>query len=240
MNLIIVYEQDFISGNANRILLTGKRFEHILKVHKAEKGKILKVGLINSAVGTGVVEEINSNSIEMRLTFGSPPPPPTPVTVICALPRPKTVKKVLHIISSMGIKRCLFINSFRVEKSYWQSPVLQRESIESHCVSGLQQAGDTILPVIELKKLFKPFVEDELELLSRDTHTLVAHPYTDTSLSDHCSDNKKPVTLVIGPEGGFVEYEIELLKHRGFTPVSIGLRTLRVEYALASILGKFL
>jgi RsmE family RNA methyltransferase len=46
--------------------------------------------------------------------------------------------------------------------------------------------------------------------------------------------------LAIGPEGGWIEREVETFIARGFTPVSIGAPILRVEAAVASALGQLL
>jgi RsmE family RNA methyltransferase len=47
------------------------------------------------------------------------------------------------------------------------------------------------------------------------------------------------VTLAIGPEGGFISFEIEKLVEAGLEPVRLGDRALRVEaaipYAIARI-----
>jgi RsmE family RNA methyltransferase len=47
-----------------------------------------------------------------------------------------------------------------------------------------------------------------------------------------------PVTLAIGPEGGFIDAEVASLREVGFRPVSLGPRILRVETAVASIIGR--
>ena len=44
--------------------------------------------------------------------------------------------------------------------------------------------------------------------------------------------------LAIGPEGGFIPYEIEKLCEGGFEAVSLGPRRLRVEQALPALLGR--
>jgi RsmE family RNA methyltransferase len=48
------------------------------------------------------------------------------------------------------------------------------------------------------------------------------------------------VTLAIGPEGGFIPYEIDMLKAAGFEDVSFGERILRVEHAVAALVGRIL
>ena len=43
---------------------------------------------------------------------------------------------------------------------------------------------------------------------------------------------------MVGPEGGFIPYEVEKLQAAGCEPVSLGARILRVENAISSLLGR--
>jgi RsmE family RNA methyltransferase len=49
-----------------------------------------------------------------------------------------------------------------------------------------------------------------------------------------------PLAIAIGPEGGWIQREIDTFVERGFTPVSIGSPILRVEAALSATLGQLL
>ena len=53
MNLILLYESDFISED--KVHLTDHRAKHIQKVHRAEIGDQLKVGRLNQLMGSGIV-----------------------------------------------------------------------------------------------------------------------------------------------------------------------------------------
>lgn len=88
---------------------------------------------------------------------------------------------------------------------------------------------------MEIRRRFKPFAEDELSSLVKGTVALAGHPGAPTA----CPRNiDGPATITIGPEGGFIPYEIDLLARAGFLPVSFGTRTLRVEQAIPFIAGK--
>src|SRR6185369_12709721 len=130
-----------------------------------------------------------------------------------ALPRPKVLHRVVASASSLGVKRIVLINAWRVEKSYWKSPRLA--DLRDAAILGLEQAKDTILPQIELRRLFRPFVENELPSLARGTRALVAHPGAAAECPRAVAE---PVTLAIGPEGGFIAEEIASLARAGFTP----------------------
>ena len=102
-------------------------------------------------------------------------------------------------------------------------------------LQGLEQARDTVLPEVNCHRRFKPFAEDLLPSLTAGKQALVAHP------GDHppCPRQVNGPTLVaIGPEGGFIPYEVDKLREAGCEPISLGPRILRVETALTSLLGR--
>ena len=233
MNLILLFKEDFISDN--KVLISGRRAEHILFTHKAKVGKQLTVGLLDGKIGKGTVTSIITHQIEMEVILTANPPDPIPLTLILALPRPKSLKKALHVITTLGVKKIYLIETWKVEKSYWQSPLLQPEELKKHFFLGLEQAKDTIIPEIIFKRRFKPFIEDEIPDIVKDTTKFVAHPFN----AMPCPYNfKKPIALAIGPEGGFTDYEVSKFIDKGFTSISIGERIQRVEFAIPAIISK--
>jgi 16S rRNA (uracil1498-N3)-methyltransferase len=233
MNLILLFPEDLV--NASRARLSGRRLKHVLEVHRANPGDQLAVGLLGGKIGTGTVTLIDSTVLEMDVRLDRDPPAALALTVILALPRPKVLRRVLYSLSVLGAKRIILLNAARVEKSYWQSPFLSPEAVMHQLVLGLEQSCDTVLPEVILKPLFKPFVEDELSDIMRGTLALAAHPGGGAPVPRQVSG---PVTLAIGPEGGFVPYEIEKLVSRGFTVVSLGERVLNVETAIPALISR--
>ena len=102
-------------------------------------------------------------------------------------------------------------------------------------IAGLEQGKDTILPQIFKKRLFTPFVKQELPDISKNSLCITAHPKTTTP----CPTNTdQQVTLVIGPEGGFIDLEIETLEQIGFKTVNLGRRIMRTETAVPVIISR--
>ncbi len=233
MNLVLLLEDDFIDQNSVR--LYGRRRDHILAVQRPEIGTALTVGLLNGGIGRGVVTAADSGAVTMQVSLTGPAPAALPATLILALPRPKMIQRILQTATTMGVKRLYLINSRRVEKSYWQSPLLAAAAIREQLLLGLEQAKDTQLPSVELRQRFKPFVEDELPALAAGSRALLAHP----GAAQPCPlAVTQAVTLAVGPEGGFIPYEVEKLTDCGFQAIHLGSRILRVETAIPVLLGK--
>ncbi len=232
MNLILLFDEDFVAPDVAQ--LRGRRLSHVTSVHRAAVGDSLVVGVAGGRIGAGVVTRLD-DVLELQVTLDRDPPPPLPLTLVLALPRPKVLNRAIASATSLGVKRIILVNAWRVEKSYWKSPRLSAENLGLQRILGLEQARDTVLPAIETRRLFRPFVEDELPAIARESLALVAHPIATNPCPRAVA---RPVTLAIGPEGGFIAQEIESLRRIGFEPVSLGERVLRVETAVAALIAR--
>ncbi|MEE8057468.1 MAG: 16S rRNA (uracil(1498)-N(3))-methyltransferase [Pseudomonadales bacterium] len=233
MNLIIVFEQDFIADNI--VTLSDQRFEHIRTIYRASIGDSLRVGKLNGLMGMGTIQTMTDSHVELAVQLDQQAPNKLPLTVILALPRPKMIRRIFRTIAELGINELIIINSYKVEKSFWHSPALDEEKVKHYLIAGLQQAKDTVLPKVSFKRLFKPFVEDELATLVSGSKGLVAHPGIGTTCPHHID---QAVTLAIGPEGGFTDYEVNKFIAAGFDGIHLGERILRVENALTALTSK--
>lgn len=233
MNLLLLTPEDCPEPGVAR--LSGRRLKHVQDVHRAAVGDSLRVGLLGGLMGTGEILSLSREQLVLRMHLDTPPPEKLPLTLLLALPRPKMLKRILQSIATMGVARLVLMNSYRVEKSFWDSPWLEPEALREQLVLGLEQARDTVLPEVIIEPLFKPFVEDRLPVLCHNTRCYVAHP----GVSEHCPVAlNQPLTLAIGPEGGFIPYEVDKLVEAGFEAVHLGPRILRVETAVTALVAR--
>ncbi|MBI9071772.1 MAG: 16S rRNA (uracil(1498)-N(3))-methyltransferase [Melioribacteraceae bacterium] len=235
MNMILLFNSDFIGEN--KIILKDRRFEHILNVHKAKPGDTLKIGLLNNKLGTGVITSLDDTSLTMNTDLTETPPEPLNCALVLAMPRPLMFKRILMHICTLGIKEIHLLHSKRVEKSFWGSPVLEEDNINNELYLGLEQACDTILPKIFIHKRFKEFIETTGKDLASDNRALIAHPGFDNQQTESTAEN---TVAAIGPEGGFIDYEIDKFIETGFIPVNLGSRILRVETAVPVMVSKIM
>ncbi|MFO7766472.1 MAG: 16S rRNA (uracil(1498)-N(3))-methyltransferase [Pelovirga sp.] len=235
MNLILLDSDDFIDDN--RVRIKGRRFDHVVTVLGKGCGEIVRIGQINGLLGQGVITALDSDALLLEIHLQEQAPPPLPVTLILALPRPKMLRRILRTVSSMGVKSLYLINSYRVDKSYWNSPLLQPPKLWEQLRLGLEQGRDTLMPQVYLRPRFRPFVEDELPAICATTTNLVAHPGAGSAT---LLMPQVPACLAVGPEGGFIPYEINRLGELYFSPVRLGRRILSVETAVPALVSRFI
>ena len=233
MNLILLRPDDYL--DPQRVRLSDARAEQIRQVHRAQAGDSVRVGDLGGLMGSAIIEQLDEHAVTLRVALDRQPPAKLPVTLVLALPRPKMARRICRTIAELGVRELILINSYRVEKSYWSSPLLSEDRIQDYFIEGLQQSMDTALPTLRIEKYFKPFVEDRLPALASNKRALVAHPRSDVPCPRDIRDDS---LLAIGPEGGFIPYELEKLEEAGLQAVTLGERILKVETAVPVLLSR--
>lgn len=241
MNLLLLHSCEITkNGVLHFAEITGRRADHIINILKLEAGDTVRIGIVNGKTGLASIDKIHHSTVIIKFDLSllqQSPPNPSNLKFIFALPRPLVASRLIKTASECGIKSLHFIHSSKVEKSYWQSPQLEPEKIQEQILLGLEQAKDTTLPEIHFHKKFKPFVEDKLAELINDNQCYVCHPGHNHLNS--ITVNKKDLWFVIGPEGGFTDFEITLLENHACKQLNLGERIYRTETMLPFITGRF-
>lgn len=235
MNLILLTDEDREADGGFRI--TGRRALHIREVLNAHPGDRLRVGLLEGSLGKGAVRVFDGDAVFLDCEFEASPPPRPTVDLLLAVPRPKTLMKLLPQVAALGVDRLVLMRTWRVGKPYLTARVLEPEVYRPLLHEGLMQARCTREPRVLVEPLFRPFVEDRAAELFADRRKLLAHPTAPTALSGLSFGAAERVALAIGPEGGFIPFEVEMLAEAGFEPVHLGPRPLRVETACVALLS---
>ncbi|MBR6958448.1 MAG: 16S rRNA (uracil(1498)-N(3))-methyltransferase [Erysipelotrichaceae bacterium] len=81
----------------------------------------------------------------------------------------------------------------------------------------------------DLCEVVEPVKLKNIDSYKQDVNLVAYENEDETKLRDQVGNGD--ICFVIGPEGGFEESEIEMLKEKGFTCVSLGNRILRAETA---------
>jgi RsmE family RNA methyltransferase len=145
--------------------------------------------------------------------------------------------RLVRHAAAMGVRRFDLTNAWRVDKSYFSSGRVELDALRGDAVLGCEQGGHTWVPDIEIHRRFVPFVV-RYDQPAGDLR-LVLHPRA-TALIESQADGiaTHRVVLAIGPDGGFIDRELESFTERGFHPVSLGPHVLRTEAAVVAALAQ--
>eukprot|EP00041_Stephanoeca_diplocostata_P020722 m.468866 g.468866 ORF g.468866 m.468866 type:complete len:292 (-) comp21648_c0_seq9:372-1247(-) len=198
------------------------------------------VGVINGAIGDATLAGMETEckeTVTLDIRLFKNPPAAAPVTLILALCRTKVFGRVLETATAMGVKRIHVVHTARVEPMYWESHSTKPEFVESRLLAGLEQAADTVMPQLTFWRDSDTFFSTTLKDLADGCRmNVVAHP--DDAAQECPTAVSEPCNLLIGPEGGFLDAEVDRVKACGFVPLSLGPRILPVEVAVHVLLGK--
>ena len=234
MNLILLRADDAWTGD-RLVRLTDRRADHIRAVLRAQVGDALRVGLLSGNQGRAEVQSIDAAGVVLSVQLSDPPPLRHRFDVVLALPRPKMLRRILRTVAEFGVGHLYLINSARVDKSYWQSPLLADHKLDEALLAGMERSRDTIRPEVHCHQRFRPFVEDQLPLNSAGRPCWIADHGAPLALGN---TPPGPALVMIGSEGGFVPFEIELACAMGAQRVHLGERILSVDTAVPSALAQ--
>jgi RsmE family RNA methyltransferase len=217
--------------------LDDARAAHIVRVLGGQPGQTVRIGRIDGPLGTGTLTGVNEARVSLTCAFEQAVPPVPHLDLLLALPRPKVLRRLWAQLAALGVHRIMLTNAERVERNYFDTHLLEARIYRPLLVEGLQQARDTRLPVVSVHRQLKVLVEDHLDGLCGDSRRLVADHRAALPVVDAVRQQAGRVLLAVGPEGGWIDFELTLLQSHGFTPVSMGPRTLRVDTACVALIS---
>nr|HEX4318680.1 RsmE family RNA methyltransferase [Kofleriaceae bacterium] len=239
MNLLLV-DTGELAGDGTCVV-RDRRASHLRGVLGVAVGDHVRAGVVGGAAGRARVLAVRDpdNEVELAFELGATAMPALPVDLVLAVPRPKALARVIEIAASFAVRRVDLTNSWRVDKSYLRSPRLAPEVLAHHARLGAEQGATTHVPAVDVHARLMPLLDARWPAgaATPARALLIAHPDAPplesvASLAD--------VTLAIGPEGGWIQRELDTVVARGFTPISLGDPILRVEAAVAAALGQII
>jgi len=137
----------------------------------------------------------------------------------------KSVELGVSSIQPLFSERCVVkLKGSRLEKrqQHWQEVI----------ISACEQCGRNTLPELKPTLMLNQWLQGS-QANEKHPH-LILDPLAEQSLAQR--EKHQQQTLLIGPEGGLAETEIQLAKQHGFTGVKVGSRILRTETAALAAL----
>lgn len=234
MNLILLTASELSpDGSAT---LTDRRAEHLRQVLKVQVGARVRVGVLNGAQGLAEVTSLDARSVTVRCNLSQPPPSAPGDTLLLGVARPKVLLRCLEHAAALGFARIVLFRSRRVEKSHLLSHALEPAVYTAHLCRGLEQSRRTLLPELSLVHRFRQLLAEVVPSLPPGNRFVAdADAAEEAALGEVAP---QPLCLVIGPEGGLIDHELERFAEHGFRAVHTGRQPLRVESALSYVTGQ--
>ena len=238
MNLLLL-DRDETDTAGGPTVLAGRRARHLIDVLGVAPGAALRAAIVGGPLGTATVVAVEPGAAP-RVTVqfvatGDAPPPAVAVDLIVAVPRPKVLSRVVQIAAAFGVGAIHLTRSWRVDKAYMSSPRLAPDALALDARLGAEQGGAPRLPAVTVHDRFMAM----LDAVPRRPRSIVLHPRDAAPIEAALAPGvATPVLAAIGPEGGWIDREVATFVDRGFTVVEIARPVLRVEAAVAALLGQ--
>ena len=226
----------FLEKITDELTISGDEAHHLAYSLRARRGD--KITAVDGAGNCAVIELIDFDREKIkarRISEFKKVIVDKKIILADCLPKQSRFDNIIEKATELGVEKIQPLISERTiarprgnKLERWQR--IAKESAE-------QCARDTIPAIENIRKLddwlkeITPLAEDTLFLFCWELEQ-------DTTVREILSVNKdKNIIVLIGPEGGFSEREVQMIKSAGGVSVTLGKRILKTDTAAISVLA---
>jgi len=222
---------DQIDGS--NAIITGETARQISKVLRLREGDVICLLDGHGNEHSALITSLSKNEVSTRIlgTSTCDREPNIRLTLAICLPKGDKLDLIVQKCAELGISKYVIVNSERVvtrlDSSKAADKIARWQKIAAEAV---EQCGGARIPEVRGIVNFSEMTE---EIALNDLALVAWEEEQSASLKQVLRENisSKSVMLIIGPEGGLTEGEVELAKSAGAKCVSLGKRVLRSETA---------
>lgn len=214
------------------ITIRGSDARHMVLVLRLRKGSRVKLVDETHQLYYGLVEDTSGDAVRILIestVFCTPEQ--ARVNMVLGIPRLPKADLMVQKLTELGIGKMTFVQMERSPYAdAFQRTQKRLDRLQTIAEAAAKQCGRRCIPPIRaaerLADIFR--MED-----TRNVRLVANENYSGKSLSDSLSavDPASPITIFVGPEGGFSEEEIEFLRSKEVIEFSLGRNILRTETA---------
>ncbi|AKL95801.1 ribosomal RNA small subunit methyltransferase E [Clostridium aceticum] len=224
------------------ITIVGEDVKHISKVLRLSTGDLLEVCDGEKYEYIGKIKNISKQEVLLSIEDQMPLKTEAPIEVILYQSIPKATKMELIIqkTTEMGIKSIVPIITNRTVVQFKDDKDKEKkvDRWQKIAIEAAKQSKRGRIPHVEspisLKEALQQAQENDLNMIAYEREVVQGIKGLLTSLD---TKNIKKIGIWIGPEGGFEEGEIDLVKDKNVHSVTLGPRILRTETAGFTVLS---
>ena len=230
----------FLDGNLNNYSFDQEDIFHISKVMKMRIGEHIEI-VIQSKAYEALIKSLNPFNIEIlnELSFNSEVQ--NHVTLYYCLVKGDKLDFVIQKAVELGVKEIVLVQSKYCVTKYEKKEINKKiERFNNIIKSACRQSHRLLVPelskIININEITKNMLGDKNFI----AYEKEAGGTKNTKQHFEQINSNQSVSLLVGPEGGFSEEEVENMNKIGFINVSLGKRILRSETAAISMLSNLM
>jgi 16S rRNA (uracil1498-N3)-methyltransferase len=167
--------------------------------------------------------------------FASPTESSVEIVLLQALPEKERMELIIQKTTELGVSAILPYKSHRsISLEERETKQAKAHRWQEIAVRAVRQSRRASVPRVEA---YRPFT-GALEACRGNGLKILLWERGGESLRRTLQENRsRRIYVMVGPEGGFTEEEVDLAKQEGFIPVKLGQRILRTETAAIVLVG---
>jgi len=214
---------DRIAGN--RAWLTGSNAEHLARVLRAKRGQQFDIAAEGS-LRMGTVISISPDQVEFELGGPIPSPPLPQTDVFLSIFKFDRLEWALEKLTELGVATIFPVVARRTEAHLAKAAEKRVERWRKIAHEAAQQARLLKPPEIASPALLKNAIRN-----IEGSRIVLSEMEEGDSLKSVLRECKPPISLALGPEGGWTSDELQLFQENGWRAASLGNTILRAETA---------
>lgn len=211
---------------SGRITLRGDEARHLVRVRRVGVGESVEIFDGAGTVHRSIVGRIDKNQVDLDILESTYFDRCSPIqsTLAIAAPKGDRLDWLVEKATEIGVSRLVLMTT---ERSIVDPGEAKIKRLERTIVEASKQCGRNRLMRLTSGDRWT----DLIETTSRSETRLAAHPGGIAPPHWPKVARGEPVTIAVGPEGGFTHDEIERAAAAGWIVVSTGESILRIETA---------
>lgn len=228
--------------NGENAYIEGSDVNHIANVLRMKPGEELLISVKGDWDYLCKIVDIETDRVNLKVLESMEQRElPVNITLLQGIPKSDKLEMIIQKAVELGVSEIIPVKTKRVVVKIDEKKVDTKVNRwNAIAESAAKQSKRSIIP-----KVYEPMsIDNALEIVKDFGVKLIPYENADgidktRKILDNM-DKTKNIAVFIGPEGGFEESEVEMIKNSGFEVITLGKRILRTETAGLALLSNIM
>ncbi|MGE5241396.1 MAG: RsmE family RNA methyltransferase [Bacteroidota bacterium] len=217
--------------------LAGEEARHAAASRRLQPGDTLWLFDGRGGTARATLQRVGARGRELELRVQdrrTEPAPLPPIHLACAVPKGDRQQVLLDMATQLGMTE---FTPLACERSVVKPGAGNRERWRRICLEACKQSRRAYLPVIHEPASPR---EVAIQAVAKGLGLWIAHPGVcaiPVSALAASRDQTRGAAILIGPEGGFTQEEVDAVSAAGGKALALGQAVLRIETAAVALLA---